>query len=95
VGSTLGVPDEKLLALADWQTSPLFDATEKLALEYADRMTVTGLDVDDAFFARLLAVFGEEAVLELTATIAWENWSSKFNRALRVESQGLWKRRVA
>ena len=94
MGSALGVPDEKLLALADWKTSPLFDATEKLALEYADRMTVTGRDVDDAFFARLLAVFGEEAVLELAAAIAWENWSSKFNRALRVESQGLWKRRV-
>jgi hypothetical protein len=28
----------------------------------------------------------------LTATIAWENASSKFNHALRVESQGLWKR---
>ena len=25
-----------------------------------------------------------------TATIAWENCSSKFNRALRVQSQELW-----
>ena len=95
MGSALSVPDEKLLALPDWETSPLFDATEKLALEYADRLTITERDVDDAFFARLLAAFGEEAVLELTAAIAWENWSSKFNRALRVESQGLWKRKIA
>ena len=54
-------------------------------------MTITGRDVDDAFFARLQAVLDDDAIVELTATIAWENFSSKFNRALRVESQGLWK----
>ena len=31
-------------------------------------------------------------LVELTATIAWENASSKFNRALRVPSQQLWQR---
>jgi hypothetical protein len=31
--------------------------------------------------------------VELTAVIAWENASSKFNRALRIGSQGLWKRK--
>jgi alkylhydroperoxidase family enzyme len=36
--------------------------------------------------------FDDEALVELTAIIAWENSSSKFNRALRVPSQGLWKR---
>ena len=45
----------------------------------------------DEFFARLQAVFDDDAIVELTATIAWENSSSTFNRALRVESQCLWK----
>jgi alkylhydroperoxidase family enzyme len=49
--------------------------------------------VDDDLFARLRAHFDDDAIVELTATIAWENASSKFNRALRVPSQGLWKRR--
>jgi alkylhydroperoxidase family enzyme len=35
--------------------------------------------------------FDEDAVVELTAAIAWENSSSKFNRALRVPSQRLWE----
>ncbi|MEJ7843458.1 MAG: hypothetical protein WKF95_16970 [Rubrobacter sp.] len=35
---------------------------------------------------------GDDALVELTAAIAWENSSSKFNRALRVPSQGLWER---
>ena len=39
----------------------------------------------------LLAGF-DDALVELTAIIAWENASSKFNRALRIPSQELWKR---
>lgn len=64
-----------------------------MALEYADRMTVTGKDVDDEFFVRLRQYYDDDAIVELSALIAWENASSKFNRALRVPSQQLWKRR--
>jgi alkylhydroperoxidase family enzyme len=56
-------------------------------------MTVTGEDVDDDFFVRLRQYYDDDAIVELTAVIAWENASSKFNRALRVPSQQLWKRR--
>ena len=55
-------------------------------------MTITGRDVDDELFARLREHFEDDALVELTATIAWENASSKFNRALRVPAQGLWRR---
>ncbi len=55
-------------------------------------MTITDRDVDDDLFGRLRTVFDDDALVELTATIAWENASSRFNRALRVESQGLWRR---
>lgn len=93
MSSALGVSDEKILALPDYLTSPLYDAAERIALQYADAMTITGQDVSDDLFARLRAIFEEDAIVELTAIIAWENSSSKFNRALRVPSQGLWKRR--
>jgi alkylhydroperoxidase family enzyme len=91
VSSNLGVSDEKILALPEYATSPLYDAAERVALEYADAMTVTGRDVSDDLFVRLRAHYGDDAIVELTAVIAWENSSSKFNRALRVPSQGLWK----
>lgn len=93
MGSTLGISDEKLLALLDWESSPLFDETERLVLEYADAITITDRDVSDELFARVRARFDEDAIVELTEVVAWENASSKFNRALRVPSQGLWKRR--
>ena len=92
MGSALGISEEKLLALLDWESSALFDDTERLVLEYADSMTITGRDVSDELFARLRAVFDDDAIVELTEIVAWENASSKFNRALRVPSQGLWKR---
>jgi len=57
-------------------------------------MTITGREVTDELFARLRQFYTDDAIIELTAIIAWENASSKFNRALRVPSQRLWKRSV-
>ena len=91
MSSELGVPDEKILALDEYAASPLYEEKERVALEYADRMTMTDQDVDDELFLRLRRFFDEDALVELTAAIAWENSSSKFNRALRVPSQRLWK----
>jgi alkylhydroperoxidase family enzyme len=93
VGSDLGASDEKLDAVLAWQTSDLFDERERLALEYADAITYTDRDVDDDLFGRLRQEFTDDELVELTEVIAWENGSSKFNRALRIPSQGLWKRR--
>ena len=91
MGSTLGVPEEKILALPHYATSPLYDDAERVALEYADAMTLSDREVDDELFARLRYFYDDDALVELTAVIAWENASSKFNRALRVPSQGLWR----
>jgi alkylhydroperoxidase family enzyme len=92
VGSAIGLSDEKLLGLTDWEASALFNEVERLVLEYADAMTITGRDVSDELFGRLRAQFDDDAIVELTEIVAWENASSKFNRALRIPSQGLWKR---
>jgi alkylhydroperoxidase family enzyme len=59
-------------------------------------MTLTGSDLydaDDALFDTLRRHFSDDEIVALTAIIAWENASSKFNRALRIPAQGLWKRR--
>lgn len=91
MSSELGISDEKILALDEYATSPLYDEKERAALEYADAITLSYRDVTDDLFAHLRRFFDDDALVELTAAIAWENSSSKFNRALRVPSQGLWK----
>ena len=95
MGSELGLSDEKIEELPNYATSPLFSDEERLALEYADRMTITNEDVSDEFFEKLREVYNEDELVELTAIIAWENSSSKFNRALRVPSQRLWKKHAS
>jgi alkylhydroperoxidase family enzyme len=68
----------------------LYTEAERVAPEYADGMTISDRGVDDDLFARLGRFYDDDALVELTAIIAWENASSKFNRALRIPSQGLW-----
>ena len=84
--------EEKILALQDYATSPHYSDAERVALEYADAMTLSDREVGDTLFARLRRFYDDDAIVELTAVIAWENASSKFNRALRVPSQELWRR---
>jgi len=91
VGSRNGISKEKIEALNDYATSPLFSDTEKVALEYADAITDTRRDVDDALFARMQQHYDDDTIAELTMIIAWENASSRFNRAFRIPSQGFWR----
>ena len=77
-----------MMAVTAWRDSALFSEDEKLALDYAERMTITGQRVDDALFARLKARFSEAQMVELTAVVALENFRSKFNPPLGIEAQG-------
>jgi len=81
-----GVPLEKIAQLTEWRTSALFDAEERLALEYAEAMTVNA--VDEALRERVKAHWSDDAIVELTGLVAFQNLSSKFNAALDVPAQG-------
>ncbi len=83
-----GVSLEKVEALAEWTTSSLFADDEKLALEYAEAMTMTGRGVVDELRQRLKRQWNDDVIVELTGLIAFQNLSSKFNAALDVPAQG-------
>jgi alkylhydroperoxidase family enzyme len=88
VGRDNGVSDEKLLDLGEYRHSEHYSERERVALEYADRVTITSEDVDDDLFDRLEASYSPEEIIELTCTVAFENFLSKFHHALLIESQG-------
>jgi AhpD family alkylhydroperoxidase len=79
----------KLAGLERFERSALFDERERAALAFAEAATDPARRVDEACFARLRACFDEPAILELTALVAFQNLSSKFNAALAVPAQGL------
>ena len=89
MGSELGVTEAQLRSVSAEIDPALFAEDELAALAYADAITLG--DVDDDLFAWVTTYFDDDAMVELTETIAWENASARFNRALRIGSQGLWQ----
>lgn len=83
-----GVSMEKVETLGNWRDSPLFDDLEKAALEFAEAVTFPDRQITDGLMARLRQHFDEDGIVELTALIAFQNLSSKFNSALNVSPQG-------
>ena len=79
---------EKLADVTSWRDSKLFSEAERLALEYAERITYTDQKVDDALVARLKKHYSDSQIVEMTAAIAMENFRSKFNPSLGIEAQG-------
>ena len=78
----------KVDALDAWRDSDIFEAKEKAALDYAEAMTDSTRRVSDAIVEPLREFFDEDAIVELTGLIAFQNLSSKFNSALDVPAQG-------
>ena len=74
--------------MPDYRGSALFSETEKLVLEYADAMTLTPVEVPETLFAKLREKFVEAQLVELTATLAWENYRARFDHAFGVEAEG-------
>jgi len=66
----------------------LFTPTERLVLRYVDSMTLTPVIVPELLFAELKAQFSAAQLVELTATIAWENYRARFDHAFGIESEG-------
>ena len=81
---TDGASAEKIAALPNYRDSELFSETEKLVLEYADGMAQTPVEVQDA----LREKFNDAQLVELTATLAWENYRARFDHAFSVEAEG-------
>ena len=90
-GGAAGLAREKIeIALGARPISDgLLSRREQIALEYADRVSATPVDVPDSFFARLQAEFSEREIVELTAQIAQENGNAKLSRPLRIDANNL------
>jgi alkylhydroperoxidase family enzyme len=52
-------------------------------------MSKTPVRVSDELFERLKKYFTEDQIVELTASIAYENYRARFNHALHIQSENL------
>ena len=86
VGGKAGLSREQIAVALGMRASSHVSERERIALEYADRVSVTPVDVPDEFFAHVRRLFSEREIVELTAHIAHENYNAKSNRPLRIEA---------
>lgn len=78
----------ELADLAGWRDATRYNDTERLVLEYAEALSATPPAVSDALMARLTATFEPSAIVELTAVVALQNMSARFNNALDARAHG-------
>lgn len=83
-----GAAHDKLAALPAFSDSLLFTEREKAALAFAEAMTAGDRRPHATDVVRLKQHFDDDAIIELTALIAYQNMSSKFNAALGIPAQG-------
>lgn len=83
-----GADEAKLAELEHFESSDRFSEREKAALAFAEAVTYPAHQPAAEHLARLRRYFDDNAIIELTALIAFQNLSSKFNAALGVEPQG-------
>jgi AhpD family alkylhydroperoxidase len=86
-----GVDEATLADLPTFRDSDRFGEREKAALDYAEAVTFSDRQPDERHFDTLRRHFDDDAIVELTALVAFQNLSSKFNAALNVQAQGFCK----
>jgi alkylhydroperoxidase family enzyme len=86
-----GVPKAQLEALADFETSPLFDPAEKAALRYAREATLN-CEVADATWDEFRKHFDLRQAMEIVQTVAWYNMVVRVLLPLKIENEDWFKR---
>lgn len=80
-----GMSEEQVVALANWETSELFNDTERAALALTDEMT-RNVQVKKETLEYVRRAFGDSGSVELVATIATYNMVSRVIEALEITS---------
>ncbi|MEB2344118.1 MAG: carboxymuconolactone decarboxylase family protein [Deltaproteobacteria bacterium] len=81
----VGLPEEKIQAIASWAGAAVFAPAERAVLAYVDELVLQNGRVQDATFARLREHLGDEEILELTYITALYEMHAIMSRALRLE----------
>lgn len=94
IGAAVGsdkklVTVEELNEVANWRDTRILSERERTAIEYAEEMSKTPVRISDELFERLKKHFTDEQIVELSASVAFENYRARFNHALDIKSDNL------
>lgn len=74
-----GETDDRISALADWETSDMFSPREKAAFGLARAVGTLPVEVRDWHYAAMQAYFDEEEIAEIAMSIAIFGWFNRWN----------------
>ena len=80
-----GAAAEKIAALWEYETSPLFDGAERAALTFAQAAGSVPNMVTDEDVDAVKAHFGEDGVVEILAVVSWYGFLNRWNDSLATE----------
>jgi AhpD family alkylhydroperoxidase len=88
LGRQSGISEDQIRDFHRYSDSPAFSEEERLVMRYAEEMSTESAEVSPEVMARLREHFDDAELVELTASIAIENFRARFNKALDVEPAG-------
>jgi alkylhydroperoxidase family enzyme len=88
LGRSIGISDDEMAAMAEAQTSPLFDATDRLVLRYAQILTRENR-VSDELYAELAARFPQDELVELCFTVGLAALVNRVHATFRTDVDSL------
>jgi alkylhydroperoxidase family enzyme len=83
-----GAPIEKIEALREFQTSPLFTPAERAALALAHAAGGCPSSVSDDHFTELKKHWSEDAIVEMVSVIALFGWLNRWNDTMATQLEG-------
>ena len=81
----LGMAEDKIDAIKEWQVSPLFDEQERAILAYVYYLVLMRGRMPEAVMSNLKRFLSDEQILELTYTTCLYDMHAVMSRALRLE----------
>jgi alkylhydroperoxidase family enzyme len=80
-----GVAADKVAALWEYETSPLFSEAERAALRFAQAAASVPNMVTDEDAAAVVAHFGQDGAVEILAVVSWYGFLNRWNDSLATE----------
>ncbi len=74
-----GIPDEKLAAVWEYATSPLFIEAERAALDFAVAAAAQPNAVTDEMFERMKQHWTEGQIVEIVALVSFFGFMNRYN----------------
>ncbi|MCB1606688.1 MAG: carboxymuconolactone decarboxylase family protein [Xanthomonadales bacterium] len=80
-----GIAEEKVAALWEYQSSPLYSEAERAALDYALAAGAVPNQVDEALMTRMRAHWSEGQIVEILAAVCLYGFLNRWNDSMATE----------